>query len=78
MANGLPTIGQGLLIAVCGALMALGGCAVFINFLDRATVLGWLGGTAFVVGLLAILFGLIKVLIGIFRVLFRRPRSAEE
>ena len=65
-----PIVLRGLVIAICGILLAIGGCFGFIENMDKAEALAFAGGAAFVIGLLATLSGGVMLVIGVFKWLF--------
>jgi hypothetical protein len=68
---------RGLVIAVCGILLGIGGCLGFIATMDGAgpenlgVVLAVLGGGAFLTGLIGLASGAIIFVIGMFKWLFK-------
>jgi hypothetical protein len=63
-----PILLRGLVIAVAGIALAIGGCLGFLQEINNG--LGAVGAIAFVVGLLALLGGAVMMVIGVFKWLF--------
>ena len=66
-----PTWLQGLFIVGAGVLLAIGGCATFVVLSD-SEVIAFLGGIAFLVGLLAVVVGGIRFIVGVVKALLSR------
>ena len=58
-----PTWAQGLVIAIAGSVLGLGGCLAFLN--DMNSPLGSIGGFVFMGGVLAVLVGGIWFIVGV-------------
>jgi hypothetical protein len=60
-----PTWAQGLVIAIAGAVLGVGGCLAFLN--DMNSGLGQVGAILFVAGLIAVPIGGIWFLVGVIK-----------
>lgn len=60
-----PLLVRGLVIAVCGILLGIGGCAAFLD--HRYPAMGYVFGGAFFVGVLMLLVGGVMFIAGIFK-----------
>ena len=65
-----PIVVRGLVIAICGILLGIGGCLGFMEYLNRGETLAFAGAAVFVIGLLATLAGGVMLAIGVFKWLF--------
>jgi hypothetical protein len=65
-----PLMIRGLVIAVCGVLLGIGGCLGFIATVDSSEALAFIGGGAFLIGVVTILAGGVMVIIGVFKWFF--------
>jgi hypothetical protein len=61
---------RGLVIAVCGVLLALGGCLGFLSTRDASASLAAGIGIAMAIGALAVFFGVVLFIAGVFKWLF--------
>ena len=77
-----PILVRGLVIGICGILLALGGCLGFMESFNSGGSWGLLGAAAFVIGALALLAGGVMVVIGVFKWLFAafgpKPEPGQE
>ena len=62
-----PILVRGLVIGICGILLAIGGCLGFMENYNRGETLALVGGAAFVIGLMALLAGGVMIVIGVFK-----------
>jgi hypothetical protein len=65
-----PILVRGLVILVCGVLLAVGGCLGFLATMDNNDALAYTGAAGFFIGLLIMLGGGVIVVIGVFKWLF--------
>ena len=65
-----PLMIRGLVIAICGVLLGVGGCLGFLATVDSNDALAFLGGAGFFVGLFALAAGAIVFVIGAFKWFF--------
>ena len=65
-----PLMVRGLVIAICGVLLGVGGCLGFLATVDSNDALAFLGGAGFFVGLFALAAGAIVFVIGAFKWFF--------
>jgi hypothetical protein len=61
---------RGLVIAVCGVLLALGGCLGFLSTTDASESLASALGIAMAIGAIAVCFGGVLFIVGVFKWLF--------
>lgn len=61
---------RGLVIAVCGVLLALGGCLGFLSTTDASEALAAMLGIAMAIGTIAVCFGGVLFIVGVFKWLF--------
>ena len=61
---------RGLVIAVCGVLLALGGCLGFFSTADASEALAAMLGIAFAIGAIAVCFGGVLFIVGVFKWFF--------
>ena len=61
---------RGLVIAVCGVLLALGGCLGFLSTTDASAALASALGIAMAIGALAAFFGCVLFIVGVFKWFF--------
>ena len=66
-----PTWVQGLFIVGAGLLLGIGGCATFLASLDSdSEVIAFIGGGAFLLGVLGVVVGGVWFTVGVFKRLF--------
>jgi hypothetical protein len=61
---------RGVVIAVCGVLLGIGGCLGFLATMDSMEALAFVGAAAFFAGLVALAVGIIVFVVGVFRWFF--------
>ena len=61
---------RGLVIAVCGVLLALGGCLGFLSAKDASQDLAAVLGIAMAIGAIAVCLGGVLFLVGVLKWLF--------
>jgi hypothetical protein len=61
---------RGLVIAVCGVLLALGGCLGFLSTTDASEALAATLGIAMAIGAIVVCFGGVLFIVGVFKWLF--------
>ena len=61
---------RGLVIAVCGVLLALGGCLGFLSTTDAGEALAAALGIAMAIGAIAVCFGGVLFIVGVFKWFF--------
>ena len=61
---------RGLVIAVCGVLLALGGCLGFLSTTDASAALASALGIAMAIGAIAVCYGCVLFIVGVFKWLF--------
>jgi len=61
---------RGLVIAVCGVLLALGGCLGFLSTTDATAALASALGIAMAIGAIAVCVGGVLFIVGVFKWLF--------
>ena len=61
---------RGLVIAVCGVLLALGGCLGFLSTTEAGEALAAVLGIAFAIGAIAVCFGGVLFIVGVFKWFF--------
>ena len=61
---------RGLVIAVCGVLLALGGCLGFLSTMNAGEALAAVLGITFAIGAIAVCFGGVLFIIGVFKWFF--------
>ena len=61
---------RGLVIAVCGVLLALGGCLGFLSTTDASAALAAALGIAMAIGAIAALYGCVLCIVGVFKWFF--------
>ena len=61
---------RGLVIAVCGVLLALGGCLGFLSTTDATAALASGLGIAMAIGAIAVCFGGVLFIVGVFKWFF--------
>ena len=61
---------RGLVIAVCGVLLALGGCLGFLSTTDASAALASALGITMAIGAIAVCFGGVLFVIGVFKWFF--------
>jgi hypothetical protein len=69
---------RGMVIAVCGVLLALGGCLGFLSTTEASAALASVLGITMAIGALAAFFGGVLCIAGVFKWivgLFAAPRS---
>lgn len=62
---------RGLVIAICGVLLALGGCLGFLSTTDASAALASGLGIAMAIGALAAFVGCVLFIVGVFKWLLR-------
>ncbi|HKH71927.1 MAG TPA: hypothetical protein VKA59_11295 [Vicinamibacterales bacterium] len=74
-----PLMVRGLVIAVCGVLLALGGCLGFLSTTEATEALASVLGITMAIGALAAFFGCVLFIGGVFKWLFGSfsPQSGE-
>ena len=65
-----PLMVRGLVIAVCGILLGIGGCLGFLATYDAGEGLAATLGIAFAVGAIAAFFGVVMFIAGVFKWFF--------
>ena len=66
-----PLMVRGLVIAVCGILLGLGGCLGFLSTMNAGEGLAATLGIVFAIGAIAALIGCVIFVVGVFKWLFR-------
>ena len=61
---------RGLVIAVCGVLLALGGCLGFLSTTEASEALASVLGIAMAIGAIAAFYGCVLFIVGVFKWLF--------
>ena len=61
---------RGLVIAVCGVLLALGGCLGFLSTTAASEDIAAVLGIAMAIGAIAVCFGGVLFIVGVFKWLF--------
>ena len=61
---------RGLVIAVCGVLLALGGCLGFLSTTEAGEELAAVLGITFAIGAIAVCFGCMLFIVGVFKWFF--------
>lgn len=61
---------RGLVIAVCGVLLALGGCLGFLSTTDATAALASGLGIAMAMGAIAAFYGCVLFIVGVFKWFF--------
>jgi len=61
---------RGLVIAVCGVLLAIGGCLGFLSTTDASEALAATLGIAMAIGAIAVCFGGVLFIVGVFKWFF--------
>jgi len=61
---------RGLVIAVCGVLLALGGCLGFLSATDASEALASGLGIAMAIGAIAAFYGCVLFIVGVFKWFF--------
>jgi hypothetical protein len=73
-----PLMVRGLVIGICGVLLALGGCLGFLSTMDAGEGLAAALGIVFAIGALTAFFGGVLFIAGVFKRIFgwfAAPRS---
>jgi len=65
-----PLMVRGLVIAISGVLLALGGCLGFLSTTDASEALAATLGIAFAIGAIAVCFGGVLFIVGVFKWFF--------
>ena len=65
-----PLIVRGLVIAVCGVLLALGGCLGFLSTTEASEALASALGIAMAMGAIAAFYGCVLFIVGVFKWFF--------
>jgi hypothetical protein len=60
-----PTLVQGVVLAICGAVLLIGGCLGYLTY--SGNLMGMLGGGAFFAGLAILLVGIAFCLVGLIK-----------
>ena len=69
----LPSWAQGLLLAIAGSVLGLGGCLAFLN--DMNSTLGSVGAMIFIGGLLTVAIGGIWFLVAVIKAMVKPDRE---
>ena len=65
-----PIVVRGLVIGICGILLAIGGCLGFMENFNNGGSWALLGAAVFAIGALALLAGGVMIAIGVFKWIF--------
>ena len=63
-----PTFVQGIVLVVCGILLGIGGCLGYL--MNSENALGFIGGAAFVGGMVMLMVGIIFFVVGVLKGIF--------